>query len=313
MTGDIVLPFQIESQAARGKFVRLGSTVDSIVSRQEYPEPVATLLGELAVLAALVSSALKYDGILTVQVKGDGPVGMMVADATSQGEIRAYAQYDSERLEEAASGAQPAGPPDWRSAPVPRLIGAGHLAFTVDQGPDTDRYQGIAELRGGSLADCAHSHFRQSEQSHAVFKLAVAPDGEDGAWRAGGLMMQRLPDAGPTRLSGEAGDEEAEDGWRRAVILMGSCTAEELVDEELHPHELLYRLFHEDGVRVFEPHRLAPGCRCSEDKVVVMLRSFPRAEIEALKIDDVVEVTCEFCGARYEFDDAALDRIYRPT
>ena len=305
MASDIVLPFQIETQAVRGKLVRLGTTVDHILSRQDYPVPVATLLGELAVLAALVASALKVEGILTVQIKGEGAVGMLVADATSDGAIRGYAQYDPDALSEST------GRCDWRLAPVPRLIGAGHLAFTVDQGPDTERYQGIVELCGGSLAECAHSHFRQSDQSQAVFKLAVAPDGGGGAWRAGGMMMQRLPDPGRTQVSGEARNEAAEDEWRRAVILMGSCTSEELVDDGLHPHDLLYRLFHEDGVRVFEPHSLAHGCRCSRDKVVTMLQSFPRGEIEALRIDDAVIVTCEFCGARYDFDDDALDRVYR--
>ena len=301
---DIVLPFQIESQAARGKLVRLGGTVDTIVSRRNYPAPVATLLGELAVLAALVSSALKYDGVLTVQVKGEGPVRMLVADATSSGEIRAYAAFDPETLDRAAAGG-------WRDAPVPRLLGAGYLAFTVDRGPELERHQGIVELSGGSIADCAHRHFLESDQNQAVFKLAVAPTGPSGAWRAGGMMMQRLPESGRTLLSGEAPDDDLEEGWRRALVLMGSCTPAELVDDRLHPHDLLYRLFHEDGVRVFEPHALAHGCRCSRDRVEATLRSFPREEIEELEIDGQVVVTCEFCGARYTFEDSDIDRVYR--
>ncbi|MCY4547787.1 MAG: Hsp33 family molecular chaperone HslO [Defluviicoccus sp.] len=301
---DIVLPFQIESQAARGKLVRLGGTVDRIVSRRNYPAPVATLLGELAVLAALVSSALKYDGVLTVQVKGDGPVRMLVADATSAGEIRAYAAFDPAALDRATSG-------DWRTAPVPLLLGAGYLAFTIDRGFEVERYQGIVELSGRSIADCAHRHFRESDQNQAAFRLAVARTGPRGAWRAGGMMMQRLPDSGPARLSGDAPDDELEESWRRAVVLMGSCTPAELVDDRLHPHDLLYRLFHEDGVRVFEPHGLAHGCRCSRDRVEATLRSFPREEIEDLEIDGEVVVTCEFCGARYAFDDPDIDLIYR--
>ena len=305
---DIVLPFQIESQAARGKLVRLGGTVDRIVSRRSYPAPVATLLGEIAVLAALVSSALKYDGVLTVQAKGEGPVWMLVADATSSGEIRAYAAFDAATLDRAtAEGADP----DWRAAPVPRLLGAGYLAFTIDRGPEVERYQGIVELSGGSLADCARRHFRESDQNQAVFKLAVEPTGPGGAWRAGGMMMQRLPESGRTLLSGEAPDDDLEDAWRRALLLMGSCTAAELVDDRLHPHDLLYRLFHEDGVRVFEPHALAHGCRCSRDRVEATLRSFPRAEIAELEVDGEVVVTCEFCGDRYPFDDSDIDRIYR--
>ena len=303
---DIVQPFQIESQAARGKLVRLGGTVDRIVSQRNYPAPVATLLGELTVLAALVSSALKYDGVLTVQVKGDGPVRMLVADATSAGEIRAYAAFDSATLDRVTAG-------DWRTAPVPRLLGAGYLAFTIDRGPEVERYQGIVELSGGSLAECAHRHFLESDQNQAVFKLAVAPTGPSGAWRAGGMMMQRLPEAGRSRLSGEAPDGELEDCWRRAVVLMAACTTDELVDDRLHPHDLLYRLFHEDGVRVFEPHALAHGCRCSRDRVEATLRSFPREEIVDMEIDGQVVVTCEFCGARYALDEAGIDRIYRTS
>ena len=301
---DIVQPFQIENQAARGKLVRLGGTVDRIVSQRNYPAPVATLLGELAVLAALVSSALKYDGVLTVQAKGDGPVRMLVADATSAGEIRAYAAFDSATLDRVTAG-------NWRTAPIPRLLGAGYLAFTIDRGPEVERYQGIVELSGGSLAECAHRHFLESDQNQAVFKLAVAPTGPSGTWRAGGMMMQRLPESGRTRLSGEAPDDELEEGWRRAIVLMAACTTAELVDDRLHPHDLLYRLFHEDGVRVFEPHALAHGCRCSRDRVEATLRSFPREEIVDLEIDGQVVVTCEFCGARYAFDEAGIDRIYR--
>ena len=231
-SGDIVQPFRIETQAVRGKLVRLGATVDRIVSHQDYPLPVATLLGELAVLAALVGSTLKVAGILTVQIKGAGAIGMLVADATSDGAIRGYAQYDPDALSEST------GRSDWRLAPVPRLIGAGHLAFTLDQGPDNERPQGIAELCGGSLAECAHSHFRRSDQSQADFKLAVSPGGGGNPWRAGGMMIERLPDPGPARVSGAARDEAAEEDWCRAVILMGSCTPEELVDDRLHPHEI---------------------------------------------------------------------------
>lgn len=305
MADDSVVPFQIENQAVRGKLVRLGSTVDHIITRQNYPVPVATLLGELAVLAALVSSALKVEGILTVQIKGDGPIGMLVADATSDGEIRGYAQYDADALTPGADAA------DWRHAPVPRLIGTGHLALTIDQGPDTERYQGIVELLGETLGECAQGHFRQSDQSEAVFKLAVAPGAGNGPWQAGGLMIQRMPDFGRSLVSGEARDEGGEDDWRRAVALAGSCKKDELLDDGLHPHDLLYRLFHEDGVRVFEPSTLAHGCRCSQDRVETMLRAFPRGEIEELRIDDVVVVTCEFCGARYNFDDQALDDVYQ--
>lgn len=300
MTGDMVLPFRLETRAARGRLVRLGAAVDRIVAGRDYPAPVATLLGELAALAGLLSPALEDGGVLTVQVKGDGAVGLLVADATADGAMRGYARYD------AAALARRGG---WRAAPVPELVGAGRLAVTVDRGGGADRSQGVAELDGRTVAECAEAHFRRSAQGRAAFALAAAPGGgsEGGDWRAGGMMIQRPAEPGRPRLA----DEEGEEGWRRAVALLGSCAPSELADGGLHPHDLLYRLFHEDGVRVFAPRPLVHGCRCSEDRVAAMLRSFPRAEIEALGDDGDVAVTCEFCGVRYPFDDRALDRVYR--
>jgi molecular chaperone Hsp33 len=224
--------------------------------------------------------------------------------------MRGYAQFDDERLKAVTGGDDPDG---WRASPVPRLLGSGHLAFTVDQGPDTERFQGIVELTGARLAECAHNYIRQSEQLDAVVLLAagrIPGQSAEPAWRAGGMMVQRLPNKGRSLLSGEARDDVDEDDWVRAVALMGSTSEDELLDAALHPHELLYRLFHEDGVRVFEPHPLVMFCRCTQGKVIGMLRSFPRAEIEQMTVDDKVVVTCEFCGVVYSFDPMDLDGVY---
>src|SRR4051812_26863504 len=150
---DLVQPFQIDAPGLRGRLVRLGASVDEVLSRHDYPEPVARLLGETLALAAALSGALKYDGVFSLQTKGDGPVRMMVADITSQGAMRGYAAFDQQALADALSSSAGALPGSPLSAPVPRLLGRGHLAFTVDQGPDTERYQGIVELSGGTLAD----------------------------------------------------------------------------------------------------------------------------------------------------------------
>lgn len=302
---DFVQPFQIESHSARGRLVRIGSLVDSVTARHAYPPPVATMLSELLALAAVVAGALKFDGVLTLQTKGDGPIRTLMADITSDGEMRGYAQFDQQHFD----GADEATCGVAVHSSVPRLLGSGYLAFTVDQGPDTDRYQGIVELVGATLADCAHAYFRQSEQLQAAVKLASLPANGAGLGAAA-LMVQRLPGDGRTTMSGDVEEFEAGDAWVRTVALMGSCTNEELLDTDLHPHQLLFRLFHEDGVRVFEPRDLVMRCRCSDDKVVNMLRSFPRAEIEDLKIGNQVVVTCEFCGVVYEFDEAALDDVY---
>ena len=302
---DFVQPFQIESHSARGRLVRIGSLVNSVTARHDYPPPVAAMLSELLALAAVVAGALKFDGVLTLQTTGDGPIRTLMADITSDGEMRGYAQFDQQYFDgaDAATCGVAAG------SSVPRLLGSGYLAFTVDQGPDTDRYQGIVELAGATLADCAHAYFRQSEQLQAAVKLASFPAFGAGLGAAA-LMVQRLPGDGRTTMSGDIEEHEADDAWVRTVALMGSCTNEELLDADLHPHQLLFRLFHEDGVRVFEPRDLVMRCRCSDDKVVNMLRSFPRAEIEELKVGNRVVVTCEFCGVVYEFDEAALDDIY---
>ncbi len=306
---DFVQPFQIESHSARGRLVRIGPLVDSVTARHDYPPPVAAMLGELLALAAVVAGALKFDGVFTLQAKGDGPIRTLMADITSAGEMRGYAQFDHAHFDGAPDQTrdETCGAPGRSS--VPRLLGSGYLAFTVDQGPDTDRYQGIVELAGATLADCAHAYFRQSEQLQAAVKLASVPANGPSPGAAA-LMVQRLPGAGRTTMSGDVEEHEADDAWFRTVALMGSCTDEELLDADLHPHQQLFRLFHEDGVRVFKPRSLVMRCRCSDDKVVNMLRSFPRAEIEDLKIGDRVVVTCEFCGVIYEFDAAALDDVY---
>lgn len=305
---DFVQPFQIEGHSARGRLVRLGPLVGSVTARHGYPSPVAAILSELLALAAAVAGALKFDGVFTLQAKGDGPIRTLMADITSDGAMRGYAQFDHEQFDQADDADERTCGVGGRSS-VPRLLGSGYLAFTVDQGPDTDRYQGIVELAGATLADCAHAYFRQSEQLQAVVKLASVSASGSGP-SAAALMVQRLPGAGRATMSGDVEEHEADDAWVRTVALMGSCTDEELLDADLHPHQLLFRLFHEDGVRVFEPRGLIMKCRCSQDKVVNMLRSFPRAEIEDLRIGDLVVVTCEFCGVTYEFDEAALNGAY---
>ena len=291
---DLVQPFRIGPFALRGRLVRLGPTVDRILSQHDYPEPVAAILGEAITLAIVLAGALKYDGIFTLQTKSDGPVRLLVADVSTAGAVRGYAQYDRDRLAELdidAIGRAEVSPS------VPELIGSGYIAFTVDQGEHTERYQGIVEIVGATLAECAQHYFRQSEQIQAGIKLSVARAGENGAWRAGGLMLQRVPPEGGTRVIAD----DVEDSWRRAMVLMSSATPAELVDPELPPRRLLFRLFHEDGVRVFRTHALEARCRCSAERIGRILRAFPAEDQEELKQDEVITVTCEFCNTSYDF------------
>jgi molecular chaperone Hsp33 len=293
---DLIQPFRIDPFALRGRLVRLGPTIDRILSQHDYPEPVAVLLGEAIALAIVLAGALKYDGVFTLQTKSDGPVRLIVADVSTEGAVRGYAQYDRDRLDAASTNT--GGSPS-----VPELIGSGYIAFTVDQGEHTERYQGIVELAGATLAECAQHYFRQSEQIQAGIKLSVARSGENGAWRAGGLMLQRVPPEGGYRLIAD----DVEDAWRRVMVLMSSATPAELVDPELPPRRLLFRLFHEDGVRVFETHPLEARCRCSRERIAGILRSFPKEDLAELREDPVTTVTCEFCNTSYEFtsDDLA--------
>ncbi|MCH2394722.1 Hsp33 family molecular chaperone [Oceanibaculum sp.] len=320
MTDDMLLPFQIESLGLRGRMARLGGEVDAVLRRHDYPEPVARMLGEALALAVLLAGALKYDGVFTLQIQSDGPISLLVADVTSDGHLRGYAQFDADRFASAAAARAQSGAGIERS--VPGLLGAGHLAFTVDQGAHTDRYQGIVELTGATLADCAHTYFRDSEQIETCLKTAcerVALPGGGSVWRAAGLMVQRMPAEGGSaseadRIWQSLTEDEAEDGWRRIVILTSSARNEELLAPELSPHELLFRLFHEDGVRVFEPHAVTDRCRCSRERVDAVLSAQPRAELDDMKEPDgAVVVTCQFCNRAYRYDDSDLDALADAT
>lgn len=291
---DVLLSFQIEAGAVRGRLTRLGPALDSILTVHGYPEPVASLLAETLALAASLAGMLKFEGVFALQMQGDGPVSLLVADVTSAGALRGYARFDAQRLPEGASGAA--------------LLGKGHLAFTVDQGPDTERYQGIVALEGDSLADCVRDYFARSEQLDTAFRVASRPPAQGLGWRAAVAMAQRMP-LGPNSpiLTGE----EAEEGWRRAAILLDSLTDAELLDPALAPARLAFRLYHADGLEVFGERPLQARCRCSRERVEATLRSFPREEIGGMRAaDGRVVVTCEFCRGQYGFDDAALDRLY---
>lgn len=299
-TTDLLLPFQVGIGAVRGRLVRLGPSVDKILSGHGYPEPVALLLAETLTLTALLAGSLKYDGVFTLQAQGDGPVSLVVADVASDGSMRGYARFNEARL---------AGVSDHT---VPHLLGKGYLAFTVDQGPDTERYQGIVELEGETLSQCAQLYFSQSEQLDTEVKLASqAPAGDGGGWRAAGLMIQRMPGSvpgAPILMGSESGE-----AWRTIRILMDSATEAEMLDEALPLDRLAWRLFNGEGLQCFEPKALAANCRCSQAKIESALRAIPRAEIAALKDETgMVVITCEFCRTEYRFGDAELQKTYMP-
>ncbi|MFT6491103.1 MAG: molecular chaperone Hsp33 [Parvibaculaceae bacterium] len=312
---DLVTPFQIEGIGLRGRIARFGPLIDSILSRHNYPEAVSILLGEAVVLASLFGSALKFEGRLTLQTKGDGPVNMIVADYDTSGTMRGYAMFDADKVATLIEQGKTSSAD---------LLGKGYLAMTIDQGPDMDNYQGITELSAEGLSHSAHEYFQQSEQIATRIRLAVGPlyqRDEDGkgstVWRAGAIMIQHIAKEGG--LTGHRDQEEDESlgaekdapldtqtqeerDWEHGVILLNTAEDHELLDPDLPADRLLYRLFHEDGVRVFQPTSVAFGCRCSQEKMLAVLRRLPVEELHEIAENGTISARCEFCNEQYDFD-----------
>ncbi|MCY1708175.1 Hsp33 family molecular chaperone [Pannonibacter sp. SL95] len=312
---DAVRPFTVEGLDVRGRAVALGPMLNQILDRHDYPAPVARLLGEAIVLTALLGTALKFDGRFTLQTQSDGPVSMLVVDFSAPDAIRAYARYEAEAFGPGKIG---------ESADPATLLGRGHLAMTIDQGKHMQRYQGMVELDGVSLEEVARRYFTRSEQIPTEVRLAVgrlftrregqAP-GE--AWTAGGILVQFLPDA-PERMKQadlHAGDMpegteahavDEDDAWMEAKSLVTTVRDDELTDPEITVERLLFRLFHERGVRMFDAQPILDRCRCSRDKIEAILVNFSPEEKAEMNENGKIVVTCEFCSTRYEFKADAV-------
>lgn len=304
---DTILPFEVAALDLRGRVVRLGPAIDEILTRHDYPLPVSKLLGEAIALAALFGSSLKFDGRFILQTQGDGPVRMLVVDYVTGGRMRACARFDRARVADAIASGKASGG---------ELLGRGHLAMTIDQGGDMNRYQGLVALEGGSLEDAAHEYFLRSEQIPTRVRLAVAEEmrAGDGAthWRAGGIMLQflpksperrRMPDLDPGDVpEGVTLDTIAEDdAWVEGKALVETVEDIELIDPDISTERLVYRLFHERGVRVFDSANVAAQCSCSRDNVEAMLNSFSQDDRDHMVEDGKIAVTCEFCNRTYDF------------
>jgi molecular chaperone Hsp33 len=290
---DLAAPFQIEHQPVRGRLVRLGPAVHEILTRHDYPPAVANLLGETCALAALVGSSLKFEGRLIVQAQGDGPVSYVVADYDTQGALRGYCRYDTDRLAAATIGFATPG--------AQTLLGKGVFIMTIDQGADMERYQGVTPIEGETLALCAERYFAQSEQTPTRVRLAVgqADSGEGPAWRAGGILLQNIAEDEARGATAEA--------WREAQFLFETVGEDELIDPTLAPETLLYRLFHERGVRLFPATPLKAFCRCSRERIVTVLQSFGAEERkDMVEPDGRIHVTCEYCSRVYKVEPEAV-------
>lgn len=300
---NVIQPFQLESTNLRGRVVRLGSQLDDILSAHNYPDEVAYLVAQTVTLSLLLSSMLKYEGIFTLQTKGDGPVNMLVADVTSGGDIRGCANYDAERLDHMREHQKNLRILKDTSHSHIDCLGAGYIAFTVDQGDFSERYQGIVELKGVDLAACVKHYFAQSEQILTALKVAVDRD-QDGKWRGGGIMLQKMPDEDD---EADLTRKEAQENWERGRILMESVKDEELLDQGLHSNMLLHRLFHEEGVMVFTPHNVQKNCRCDAGRVESILLQMPKDDRDYMVQDGKITMTCDFCAKSYSFDPKDID------
>jgi molecular chaperone Hsp33 len=280
---DVLHRFLLERAGVRGALVRLGPAWREVAGRVDYPAALRGLLGEALAASALLTANIKLDGELSVQLKSAGALRLLFAECTDQGRLRGLARWD---------------------APLPESLSLDSLpqavmAITIGNVERGQRYQGLVELRAPNLAGVLENYFAQSEQLPA--RLLLAADGE----HAVGLMLQKLPDEGG---HGAAQDDDA---WTRVMHLTATLGAAELLATE--PDQLLYRLYHEESVRLFEPRPLAFGCSCSRERVAAMLRSLGREEVETTLAEqgDRIEVHCEFCAQRYEFDRIDAEQLLR--
>ena len=310
---DTVLPFQLDRTDTRGRIARLDGVLDSVLAQHNYPATIEALIAEATLLTALIGQTIKLKWKLSLQVRGDGPARLIATDyygPTEDGQparIRAYASFDKERLDPTA-------------APFSQ-IGRGYFAILIDQGTGMTPYQGITPIAGGSLAACAETYFAQSEQLPTRFAISFGQSqtpGEALHWRAGGMMLQQMPQASPGASGGGSGDggllladdildgDEAED-WNHVNVLLDTAEEIELIGPSVQPTDLLVRLFHEDSPRVFDAQPVTFGCTCSADRVRESLSIYSAKDIGHMTTDEgIVTADCQFCGAPYEFDPKTL-------
>lgn len=287
---NLVTIFQLDGTDVRGRAVHMGGALAQAIGTNRYPDEVAKLLGEAMMIAAIVARALKFQGRLVIQCHGtnEGAVSLLMADCTTEGHIRGYARWDEARLKMIRL--------DNRNPGADTLLGGGTFSMTIDQGPDMDQYQGLAEIKGSSLAESAEHYFAQSEQVPTRMRLACGqaqiPGGEPH-WRGGGMMIQRI--------AGDSARGDTDEGWTTAKALFDTITDAELIDPNLSQDDLLYRLFHENGVRVIDRAPVMAKCTCSRARLQATLDSFDKAALEDMAEDGKIVATCEFCSENYIF------------
>lgn len=304
-TQDTVVPFLLNLSQIRGRMTKMGPVIEEILSYHQYPQAVSHLLGEALLVTGMLATLLEHGGNITLQAKGQGPINFMIVDGTADGKLRGYANvvpgYDFRKIHP--------------GCPLKTLLGEGHLAITVDHTSLQQRYQGLVGIDKGTLAECIEEYFSSSEQLDAKLRLLVGKmhtvvdiqekDKTRPHWYGGGILIQRKPESADSPEEQEALDNK----WEEAKIFVDSITEQELVDPMLGSDQLLYRLFHEDGVWVYDPAPLVAQCRCSREKIVSFLKQMPDYDIEHMKQKGVITVTCEFCNKTETFGEEDLREI----
>lgn len=286
-----VQPFHLHHRPVRGRLIRLGPLAEALLTRHDHHPAVTRLMGEALALTAGLASALKFRGSFSLQAKGDGPVPMLLADCTEAGALRGYTRADDSRLE-----ALLAERPDGIGAAA--LLGQGYLAFTCDQGPDMDRYQGIVSIEGEDLSEMTDHYFRTSEQLRTHVRLACART--EAGWRAAALIMEKV--AGEGGIGAEMDAEAQEEAWRTAVALASTLTEAEMLDDLLPADRLLHRLFHAEGLALDRARSLSYGCRCSRARLSTVLEGFPPEDLDHMAEGGAITMTCEFCNLDFRFE-----------
>lgn len=289
-----VLPFHLEERPVRGRLVRLGALADALLGRHSQHPIVLRLMGEALALTAALATALKYKGSFSLQAKGNGPVSMLLADCTDNGALRGTAKVDAAKLEALLA--------EHPHPSAQQLLGSGYLAFTCDQGPEMDRYQGIVAIEGESLAEMTGAYFANSEQLKSQVWLACGRT--LSGWRASALVIERVAADGGIGAAQDA--EDHEDAWRTAQALAGTITSAELLDDGLTPDQLLHRLFHAEGLAPDLARALSYGCRCSRARLASVLESFGQDDLDHMAEGGTITMTCEFCAVDFRFDRAEV-------
>ncbi len=296
---DTCASFHINNGAFYGRMVRLDEVINTILSKHQYTPVVSGILAESTALAALLSSTIKYDGLFTFQTQSNGPVSMVVVDVSSQGTIRASAKYDEARIERAKTLRKT----EDEHEETPHFLGGGYMAFTVDQGGPDKMYQGVVDIQGKTLAECAMRYFKQSEQIDTYIRLFLqAPTTPQDRWQAAGILLQKLPSYGG-KLDA---DVDINAAWEEAIVFIDSLKNEEVFDASLSAADLLHRLFHANGLEVEAGQHYHFGCRCNRDKLQAVLSSMSAADIDAMTENGKITAECNFCGEKYSFEKGEL-------